>query len=243
MASIIIDRIPQHKTYAEVFGGAAWVLFRKEPSPLEVLNDLDSHLMNFYRVTKYHLKALIEEVSCLQPSRDLFYYLRQELERPAMTDIQRAASYFYIQRQAFAGRPKMPTLGTGPGRRIGCRRLVAEKILPKAAERLQEVMLENLHWERFIKLYDSTETFFFIDPPYIGHTEYRHNFKQADFESLAAALKSLKGHFLMTHTDSPAIRALFKGFNFEEIEIAYTTSHISQNKKHKVGKEVLISNY
>lgn len=243
MASAIIERIPTHKTYAEVFGGAAWILFKKGPSTLEALNDLDRHLMNFYRVCKHHLEALIEEVATLQPSRELFYLLREDIDRPAMTDIQRAAAYFYIQRQAFAGRPKMPSLATHPGRPINCRQAVARRILPLVAERLKAVMLENLPWDRFLKLYDSPETFFFIDPPYIGHNEYRHNFKKDDFEALAAALKTMKGRFLMTHTDSPEIRVLFAGLDVETIEVSYSVNKLSQGQKRLVGREVLICNY
>ena len=204
---------------------------------------IDRHLMNFYRVTKYHLEALIEEVASLQPSRDLFYLLREELDRPTMTDIQRAAAYYYLQRQAFAGRPNRPTLVAGPGRPITCRQAVARKMLPLATDRLKTVTLENLPWDRFIKLYDSKDTFFFVDPPYIGHNEYRHNFKLADFQTLAAALNSIKGQFLMTHTDSPEIRSLFKGLKFEAIEVSYSANKLTQGDKRIVGKEVLISNY
>ena len=154
-AAAIIERIPSHKTYAEVFGGAAWVLFKKPPSKLEILNDLDRHLMNFYRITKHHLEPLVEEVAALQPGRDFFYHLREEIERPALTDIQRAAAYYYVQRHAFAGRPRIPSLATSPGRPVRCRAAVARRILPQVAERLKEVMLENLPWDRFIKLYDT----------------------------------------------------------------------------------------
>ena len=243
MASTIIERVPNHKTYAEVFGGAAWVLFKKEPGAKETLNDLDRHLMNFYRVTKYHSEVLTEEIGALQPGRDLFYQLREELERPVMTDIQRAAAYYYIQRQAFAGRPGRPTLATHSNRPIGCRAAVARKMLPLAAERLKAVMLENLPWDAFLKLYDSQDTFFFVDPPYMGHNEYRHNLKKADFQALAAALKSLKGRYLMTHTDNPEIRELFAGQNCETVEIRYTANRSTSGHKNMIGKEVLISNY
>lgn len=243
MASAIIDRIPKHKTYAEVFGGAAWVLFKKPPIAKEVLNDLDRHLMNFYRVTKYHLEALIEEVCALQLGRDHFKFLRDELDRPAMTDIQRAAAYYFVQRQAFSGRPGKPSLATFHSRPVSCRQTVARTMLPLAAERLKAVFLENLPWERFVKLYDNHDTFFFVDPPYIGHTEYRHNLKLADFEALADTLKNLKGRFLMTHTDSPEIRALFHGLNFETIDASYQVNNLISGKKHQAGKEILISNY
>lgn len=242
LSKIIIGRIPPHKTYAEVFGGAAWILFRKNPSRAEALNDLDRHLINFYRVCKYHLPALVEEVASLQPSRELFYCFRDEIDRPRMTDVQRAAVYYYIQRYAFSGRPKKPTLATGAGRPVRCRPAVARRVLPMVAERLKMVMLENLPWAAFIKLYDSPDTFFFVDPPYIGHSEYRHNFKIDDFTALAEVLSGLKGKFLMTHTDVPKIRDLFSGFNVEGVQASYSAQQMTTQKS-LIGHELLITNY
>lgn len=242
LAQEIIARVPQHKTYAEVFGGAAWILFKKPPTGLEALNDLDRHLMNFYRVARFHPETLIEEVCALQPSRDLFYQLRDDLDRPTMTDIQRAAVYFYLQRYAFAGRPNKPTLATSPNRPPRCRPDVARRTLPMVAERLKSVMLEALPWDRFIALYDSPDTFFFVDPPYWGHNEYRHNFKADDFIRLAAVLITLKGRFLMTHTDSPKIRNLFAGLKVEPVTALYSASRQSGGPG-TAGREVFITNY
>lgn len=243
MAKTIIDRIPEHKTYAEVFGGAAWILFKKQPSRAEVLNDLDSYLMNFYRVSKYHLDALVEEVATIQTGRKMFYMLRDELDRPMMTDIQKAAAYYYVQRQAFSGRPRNPSFASHAGRSSRCKASAARKILPQVADRLKSVTLENLPWERFIKLYDSPETFFFIDPPYMGHCEYRHNFKPDDFISLGETLKSTKGKWLLTHTDQPEIREMFKKFNIIKTLIPYTCNLSLQGSKLMQGKEVMITNY
>jgi len=144
LAAAIIARMPPHKTYAEVFGGAAWILFKKPPSTLEVLNDLDRHLMNFYRVAKHHPEALAAEIAGLQPSRELFYTLWTKIDRPMFTDVQRAAAYYYVQKCSFAGRPVSPSLGTGPGRPPRCRRVIANKVLPLVSDRVQSVMIENL---------------------------------------------------------------------------------------------------
>lgn len=54
LAKDIICQIPQHKTYIEVFGGAAWVFFRKEQTKYEIINDLDSDLFTFYKVVRFH---------------------------------------------------------------------------------------------------------------------------------------------------------------------------------------------
>jgi DNA adenine methylase len=242
MAAAIIERIPQHKTYAEVFGGAAWVLFKKPASAAEILNGLDRRLMNFYRAAKHHPEALAEEIAGLQPGRDLFCLFREEIDRPLLTDIQRAALYYYIQRFAFAGRPGKPTLATGPNRPLRCRAEMARRVIPLAAERLKEVMLESLSWERFIKLYDSPDTFFFIDPPYLGHHEYRHNLKEADYVELADMLKQIKGKFLMCHADGK-IRNYVKGLNLEPVVVPYSTRQLAKGQPQAIGQELLISNY
>lgn len=243
LARRLIDRIPAHKTYAEVFGGAAWVLFKKPPSALETLNDLDRHLMNFYRVTKHHPEALAAELASLQPGRELFYHLRDEFERPMITDIQRAAAYYYVQRFSFAGRINKPSFGTHANRPPNCRAALFRRLIPLAAERLREVMLENLPWDRFVSLYDSPETFFFVDPPYWGHREYRHNFSPDDFGQLAARLKDIKGRFLMTHADRPEIRKLFRGLNIEAIEVPYSAKQLTPGQKSGCGQEIIITNY
>jgi len=199
--------------------------------------------MNFYRVVKYHAEALAAEIAGLQPGRDVFYALREEIDRPMFTDVQRAAAYYYLQRFAFAGRPKMPSIITGPGRPLRHRVVLANRVLPLVSGRLKTVMLENLPWDRFIKLYDRPETFFFIDPPYLGHNEYRHNLKYDDFGRLADCLARIKGKFLMTHTDSRDIRGLFRGQRFEEVQIQYTAQQMITPHKPITGHEVLISNY
>ncbi len=55
----IIPLIPEHTCYVEPFAGGAWILFGKPPSPVEVLNDIDQELINFFRILKHEPEALI----------------------------------------------------------------------------------------------------------------------------------------------------------------------------------------
>ena len=55
LADRIIDVMPDHQTYCEVFAGAAWVLFKKPESKVEIINDINSDLTNLYRCVKHHL--------------------------------------------------------------------------------------------------------------------------------------------------------------------------------------------
>lgn len=72
LARTIVELMPEHKTYAEVFGGAGWVLFKKTPSPVEVINDVNDDLINLYRVLKFHFDAFLAEFDLLLFSRTIF---------------------------------------------------------------------------------------------------------------------------------------------------------------------------
>ena len=114
LSRTIVEMIPEHQAYCEVFAGAAWVFFRKEPSRYEVINDLDSDLVVFYRVLQSHLEEFLRQFKWLLASREWFQDWKRQQEAGGLTDIQRAARYYYLQRQSFAGRVRSRTFGTGP---------------------------------------------------------------------------------------------------------------------------------
>ncbi len=101
-AKKIIQVFPEHTTYVEAFAGGAQVLFHKEPSPVEVLNDLDGEIVNFFRICQSHYEELLRFLKFILVSRKWFALF--EAENPdALTDIQRAARFFYLQKNAYAG--------------------------------------------------------------------------------------------------------------------------------------------
>ncbi len=102
LAKKIIELFPEHTTYVEPFAGGAQVLFHKEPSTVEVLNDLDSDIVNFFRVCQLHQEELIRCLKFTLVGRNWFALVKAE--NPAtLTDIQRAARFFYLQKNSFAG--------------------------------------------------------------------------------------------------------------------------------------------
>src|SRR5207244_1761552 len=102
LAGKIIALIPEHNTYVEPFGGGAQVLFRKAPSPVEVLNDIDGDLVNFYRVCQVHHEELLRCMRFTLLSRK-WYDLLKNTPPESLTDIQRAARYFFLQKSSFGG--------------------------------------------------------------------------------------------------------------------------------------------
>src|SRR5580704_16097730 len=102
LASRIIDRIPEHLAYVEPFAGGAQVLFHKQPSKVEVLNDLDGELVNFYRVCQQHYEELIRYFRFVVRSRT-WHALLKATDPKTLTDVQRAARYMYVLKNSYAG--------------------------------------------------------------------------------------------------------------------------------------------
>ena len=156
----IIPLIPPHECYAEPFAGAAWVLFRKPPAPSEALNDLNRDIVTLYRVLQHHLEELIRYFRWVLLSRDEFE--RWLLVAPeTLTDIQRAARFYYLQKLCFGGRVFGPTLGTSATKPPRLNLLRLEEDLSAAHLRLARVMIEHLPYSDFIARYDRSSTFFY----------------------------------------------------------------------------------
>jgi len=238
LASKIVELFPEHLTYVEAFCGGAQVFFRKEPSKVEVLNDLNEDIFNFLRVCQLHYEELVRYLRYAIVSRrhfDLFEKTAPE----TLTDIQRAARFFYLQKNCYGGLVL---------RRNFCASILdgsnynPEKIpelISKVHERLLHTQLECLPYEDVLKKYDRDSTFFYLDPPYFNKPYYRFNFVEEDYVRIAEMLKSIKGKFLMSLNDTPEIRRIFSGFNIRTIELVYT----ARKNAGKRYTELLISNY
>lgn len=153
----ILAMFPQnHSRYIEVFGGAGWVLFGKTYSAgqLEVFNDADGSLINIYRCIKYHPDALAAELSGLPQSREIFFDWQNQICQRGYTDIQRAARSLYLVKESFGSDRR--TFATAPR--------ISENISASFSEvqkRLRKVIIENLDFERLIRIYDRQDALFY----------------------------------------------------------------------------------
>jgi len=112
LADRIFPFFPAHECYVEPFaGGAALFFLRPTPAKVEVLNDVNGELVNLYRVVQHHLEEFVRQFKWALTSRDVFKWL--QITRPeTLTDIQRAARFFYLQQSAFGGKVDGQTFGT-----------------------------------------------------------------------------------------------------------------------------------
>lgn len=242
LARLIVDRIPPHRAYVEPFAGAAWVFFGKERSRIEVLNDRDGELINFWRVVQHHHAEFLRSCKMLPVSRQWFEWEKNR-DPAGMTDIQRAARYYYLQRLAFGGAMKSPVYGTSSIRAPPFNPADLEKQLPRVVERLRRVSIECLDACECLRRYDNAETFFFIDPPYRGALKYTHNYNDDDFVRLANTLKSATGQFILTLNDDDFVRRTFADFHIERISCPYFISNTSiKRRRRQNGAQLLIHN-
>lgn len=143
----------------------------------------------------------------------------------ALTDLDRAVRFLYLQRTSFGGKVAGRSFGIAvdrPGRfdvtKLG-------EILTALNERLAGVVIENLPYSEFIARYDSADRFFLLDPPYFG-TEDFHGagmFGRGDFGRLARQLDGIAGGFILTDNDLPETRQIFAAFDQERAEVTYST--------------------
>ena len=236
----IIDMIPDHTTYCEVCFGGGWVFFRKDESKYEIINDLDSDLIAFYRCVKNHLVEFISQFKWLLASREQFEDYKSQLSGRGLTDIQKAVRYYYLQRQAFGGKVAGRTFGTAVAMPPRINLLRVEEDLSDVHLRLTRTIVENLPWDEFVQRYDHPDTFFYLDPPYFRKPVYKHNFKGIeDFEKMNSILSEIKGKFLLSINDTPEIRHTFKNFRMDEVSLTYTVGKDNSLE----AKELLIYNY
>ena len=231
--------MPEHQAYVEPFAGAAWVLFKKEPSKSEVINDLDSSLVAFFRVLKCHFEEFMKEFRFLLIAREEWQVFLNQMENGGLTDIQRAARFYYVQRLCFGGRVRSRSFGVNPERPPMLNLLRMKEDLSAVHLRLARVLIEHLSYEEVIRRYDRPDTFFYIDPPYFKLPHYNYNLVNGDFEKLAGLLEAVSGKFLMSINDVPEMRKTFSKFEQKSVDLLYCIP----KGTHPRGKELLIKNY
>jgi len=242
LTSTIIPLIPKHTCYVEVFAGAAWVLFRKEQSKVEVINDINGDLITLYRVIQNHLEEFVRYYKWSLVSREEFQRL-QRVDETTLTDIQRAARFYYLVKNAFGAKIVGQSFGVANTSKPRLNLLRLEEDLSEAHMRLSRVSIENLPYDQLIKRYDGKDVFFYIDPPYWNcENDYGKGlFDKTDFERLRDVLNTCQGKWLVSINNVPQIRELFKGYEFKEVKTSYSINNLKADSKPIT--ELLIANY
>lgn len=220
LADTLLNRFPRHSCYVEVFAGGAALYFLRNPAEVEVINDVNGELIRLYRCVKNHLEEFVRQFKWALASRELFKWL-QDTPIETLTDIQRAARFFYLQHHAFGGRVSGQTWGTATtAPPVNLLRI--EEMLSAAHLRLAAAYIENLPWQQCVERYDRPHTFFYMDPPYWQTEGYGVPFGFENYVQMAELMRRVKGKVMLSINDHPDIRDCFAGFDLEQLDIAYT---------------------
>ena len=247
----LLPLLPECRHYCEPFAGSGAVLLNREPSPVETYNDLDGEVVNFFKVLRSKKEKLIEAVSLTPFSREEFA-LACEL-RPGLGAFERARRFYIRARQVRTGLAQKASLG----RRANCkntsrrgmsgvisRRLGGLESLAEIAERLLRVQIENRPAVEVIKLYDSPQTLFYCDPPYIHETRgdakaYSNEMSNQDHEEPARVLNSAQGLVAVSNYDCNFMNRLYPAKKWLKTTGPKKTIHSTKDKR----AESLWTNY
>ena len=234
LADRIVRAMPSHRVYVEAFAGGAQVLFAKERSEVEVLNDLDADIAFAFRFARDLSKAQLEQLrrKSWVGDRDRFDRLyHSEPKDP----VDRFYRFAYLARFSFNKQRR----GTLPSKLQGVEARFVEQ-LEREAPRLDGVLVRQADYEKVVDEFDGKETFFFLDPPYAGYDAGVGN-RDFDEERFARVLGGIRGRFLVTY----GIRsdpALFRGLH------RYRWTHMSgvgtaQGHGQRRAVTLIVTNY
>ena len=205
-----------------------------------MINDINRDVITLYRCLQWHLEEFVRYFKWSLVSRDEFARLKAA-PPDTLTDIQRAARFYYLQQSCFGGAIDRPTFGYAATRAPKLNLLRIEEELSAAHLRLARVYVECLPYAELIQRYDRPGSFFYLDPPYWDCEDYYGNgvFGREDFVLLATQLAAIKGKLLLSLNDTSGVRETFAAFSFEAVQTHYTCSK-GQNKQ---VSEVFITNF
>lgn len=243
LAKDIVKIMPRHTCYVEPFVVGGSVLFEKERSKVEVINDIDGNLINFYKVMQNKKDAITNKIDNSLISRELFLEYRNS-NWNELDEVERAFRFYYITKCSFGGLFRFNKKGEcnspfasspSPKAKSSLHSTNTLKSIEEGFERLKGVLIENMDYKELIKKFDKEDTFFFLDPPY--DTEYSYGLK-FNHDELLEVCRNIKGKFILTL--NAELYDKFKEFNIVETEVNYSITCKDGDNK---NVELIITNY
>lgn len=256
LAKDIVEIMPPHSKYIEVFGGGLSVLYAKpsrkdilldknlksfvdsnrKDKYVEIINDTNSNLINLHNIIKTRPASFRNMLNDMLCSREVFELIKMGKLKPK-NNVQKAVLYYYLLTFSFGSKgDNFAMCKSRPPKDI-------YKDYSKWSERLKGVCIENMDFRKLIKEYDSNDALFYIDPPYVGTENYykmQRDFGIREHKELSEILHNIEGKFILSYNDCELIRELYKSFKILQTkELKYS---INIHTK-KMTKEVLVVNY
>jgi DNA adenine methylase len=248
LVKTILPFIPEHNLYCEPFVGGGAVFWAKNKSNVEVINDTNRELINFYEICQNNFIELEKKIRISLHSRSLHRDAKVINENPHMFDkIDRAWAVWVLSTQSFSamldGSWGYDVKKDTTSKKIANKR---DSFSEELSIRLQNVQIECTDALRIINSRDRVDSFFYVDPPYYnsdcGHYD---GYTIEDFERLLQLLSKLEGKFLLSSYPSPILKQYTKANGWHTFAIEQTVSVANSNttKPPKKKIEVFTANF
>jgi DNA adenine methylase len=237
----ILPLVPKHNIYTESFAGGAALFWAKDPSKIEIINDQNGEVTNFYYCLQNHFKQLQSLVRSTLHSRESYLDAKHIYERPHLhTKVRRAWAFYVATQQGFVSKigswgydKKKPSMGI----KLANKR---EAFKTYYQERLSYVQIENNDAVKIIGSRDDPEAFHYVDPPYVNsNCGHYSGYKVSDYQALLQTLGAVKGKFLLSSYPSEELSQAVRKYGWISDEITMRMSA----RKGKSKVEVLTRNY
>ena len=215
--------IPVHELYCEPFAGGAAVFFDKEPVKVNVINDLNGELINFYRTIVGDMEGLRTEVAKSLHSRNQHQHAWYIYNNPDyFSNVQRAWAVFILSKMGFAGQLSSSFgFDKSEGRHARKMRCAKNVFTDDLRELLEHSTIECDDAFAVIRRYDCADSFHFIDPPYVGSNmgHYSGMFNEQSLRELLELCSALKGKFMLTMYPHAVIKDFAGRFGWKIHEV------------------------
>lgn len=254
MAKKLIEMFPEHKYYIEGFGGAGHIIMRKQPSEIDVYNDINSDLYIFFKVLRSDRRdELISKIQLTPYSRQEFLECRDK-KTECIDDVEKARIFYIKTMQSFSSIGTSWSYSKNKSRR-GMSQAVSKFLgnvddnMLSCIERLREVQVENLDIIDLIEKYDNKDAFFYLDPPYISETRisgdvYDKEMPIEKHEEMLKILLNIEGKCLISGYDHDVYDILTENHWAKTALGKYKHRNgDSKGKKRNTKQEIVWKNY
>lgn len=246
LAKHILPLIPKHNLYCEPFFGGGAIFFAKQPSEIEVINDSNGDLINFYSVVKNNYKELEREIKATLHSRQHHQAAKIVLEYPQLfNDDKRAWAIWVLANESYSSRLDAQW-GYDRQRNTSAKRLChkREYFTNEYAKRLEKTEIENTDALNVIETRDSQQSFFYCDPPYFNSSMGHYKkYTEQDFEKLLQLLSKIKGKFILSSYPSKLLDKYVKKNKWSVKKIEMPLDIIAKHNRGSKKIEFLTLNF